>query len=151
MTVCTTAARMLHDATGDAVRTADILESLADEPSGFQLFAHLRQTRWDHAMTGFAAWRREGDRLVGIAMIAPGITVGDGLLILPVGRLPSETVARSLVGRAVGDLLDHAVFDGSMTITHCVSSDVTQCHATHSNARMDLAHVLGELRSGRRP
>lgn len=150
-TVCLVAARMLYDRVTDPARAAESLVRLGAQPRGFRVFPHTAGDEWREAMDGITAWRRQGVHLVGVVDLSNSASAGDGILFLPPHAIPSETIARTAFGRPITSLVSHAVFDDSMIITHCVHSDVTQCHAHFTNGTAPLTDTVEALRRGRRP
>ena len=149
-TVCLPAVRMLHDRLGPA-RAAGVLRRLAEQGPSFRLVGRHAAEGWPDALEGIDSWRRAGTHLHATTRLAPGVTIGDGMLISPPGSMPVETLAQAAIGRPATYLVDHPALDASMLVTGIGTSDTMQCWATVSNARTSVQDAMMALDAGVRP
>lgn len=150
VTTCLPAVRMLHDRLG-ARQTLEIVHRLSSQNATFRLPGPHAAEGWEDAFDGVDSWRMAGSHLYASTRLAPGVTIGDGMLISPPGSMPIETLTTIAVGKPARFLIDHPVLDDSMTITAVGTSGVMQCWATVDHARIRIDHVLRALAGGTRP
>lgn len=127
------------------------LSDAAAEDPGFRLVGVHAHPDWTDALTGVSSWRLAGVHLTGITELGRGISVGDGLVILPPGSLHIETLAATMAGRGITEVIDHPVFDGRMRVTGMNGSARVQCWIAVTGTRVPIAEALEALGTGRRP
>jgi hypothetical protein len=152
-TMCLPAARALHDRHGPARALAmiDRIARAMEADPNFSLVGAHAFPDWREEFEGVLNWRRKGTHLYATTSLVAGATIGDGLIVMPPGSLPVETVLALLPGRPVTDLLDHPLLDASMTITAVNGSDRVQCWISVDGTRTTLARTRRLLGSGGRP
>ena len=151
--MCLPAARMMYERHGP-FRAHAMLQRLvaaANADMSFKLVGPHANPDWLEELDGVTNWRRDGLHLYAGTVLAPDITIGDGLMVLPPGKLAVETLTMHVEGRPVTEIVDHPFLDPSMIVKAANGSDRVQCWMSIEGCRVRIVGVLAALELGTRP